>query len=123
MAVISSKITLYVGNTISSLGRKTVSKVITNLDDYNNIILIAHRLSNRGINYVNTNYSRYLTHQISIVGKSVSNFIQRCRILGNKPHGTKEKFYLTCINSSKEEYDKIVNKVDSFDYTKFLQSK
>lgn len=47
-------------------------------------IFIAGRLSNRGINYTNSTYTRYITHQISAVNGNYTSFIQKCRIFGNR---------------------------------------
>ena len=84
IVVFSNKTYIYLN------GPRLVSKV-TNVqkftDNFVNIkhaIFIAGRLSNRGINYTNTNYSRYITHQISLGSSNYTSFIQKCRIFGNR---------------------------------------
>lgn len=84
IVVFSNKTYIYLN------GPKLVSKVtnfqkfIDNFVNINHAIFIAGRLSNRGINYTNSDYSRYITHQISIGGGNYTNFIQKCRIFGNR---------------------------------------
>jgi hypothetical protein len=71
-------------------GPKIVSKVrnvqqfIDKFTNIKHVIFIAGRLSSRGINYTNTDYSRYITHQISLGSDNYTNFIQKCRIFGNR---------------------------------------
>lgn len=59
------------------------------------VILIANRLSNRGVNYTNSDYTKYITHQISMATSNHTSFIQKCRIFGIRP--TKSNPILYCI--------------------------
>lgn len=63
---------------------KTLNKLIDSLKINRHIIFIANRYSNRGINYTDSLYERVLTHQISCQSGSPTNFIQKCRIFGNR---------------------------------------
>jgi hypothetical protein len=62
----------------------TMQKLIDTFKKHSHIIFIANRYSNRGINYTDSNYARCITHQIAIENNNYTNFIQKCRIFGNR---------------------------------------
>ena len=110
IVMLSSKNILYYNGATKELGRMTVSQIITELEDYSHIILVANRLSTRGINFSNLSYTRHLTHQITSQNQSKTNFIQKCRILGNKT-GVTHKLKLYCLNCSQCYYDNVLAKI------------
>lgn len=66
--------------------RKTkISAIIDRFKGHSHIIFIANRLSLRGLSYVSSDYSRYLTHQFSNFYKlPITSCIQKLRILGKR---------------------------------------
>ncbi len=61
---------------------KNIQQLIDSFNNERHIVIIANRLSNRGINYTNNDYSRHITDQISFGKGTYTNFIQKCRIFG-----------------------------------------
>jgi hypothetical protein len=62
---------------------KSIANIIDLLKDVPHIVLIAHRLSLRGLSYMCSNYIRHLTHQYSdLYGKNITSSLQRMRIFG-----------------------------------------
>jgi hypothetical protein len=110
IVMLSSKNVLYFNNKIKELSRMSISQIITGLQDHQHIIFIANRLATRGINYSDLTYSRHLTHQIIKKNDSKTNFIQRCRILGNKP-GLKQNFKLYCFNCDLNYFQNVLKKI------------
>jgi hypothetical protein len=111
IVMLSSKNILYFNGKIKELLRMSISEVISRLETHQHIIFIANRLASRGVNYSDLTYSRHLTHQIIKKNESKTNFIQRCRILGNK-EGISEKLKLYCLNCDKDYFKKVLEKID-----------
>jgi len=61
---------------------RSITKIIDSLSKHSHIIFIANRLSDRGLSYTSSDYSRHLTHQIARVRPNMTSFIQSLRILG-----------------------------------------
>jgi hypothetical protein len=115
IVMLSSNSILHYNNKTKDLKKMTVSQIISGLEEHSHIILVANRLSTRGINFSNLTYDRHLTHQIIIQNQNKTNFIQRCRILGNKV-GVKDKLKLYCLNCDELYFDEVlkrINKVES----------
>lgn len=111
IVTISSTSTLYYGGQLKELGRINVSRIISGLDSHKHIILIANRLSSRGINYSDEKYTRHLTYQITVKNNNITNFIQKCRILGNKVNQV-DKPRLYCFNCDEEYFEKLLVRID-----------
>jgi hypothetical protein len=91
------------------------------------VIYIAGRLSNRGINYTNATYTRYISHQISVANGNFTGFMQKCRICGirksreiNDPAPklycvVKKAEHETFIEKLMDKLDTIVNEVEKSD--------
>jgi hypothetical protein len=109
IVMLSSTNTLYFNKIIKPLPKMSISEVITGLETHSHIIFIANRLASRGINYSDLNYTRHLTHQIITKNNNITNFIQRCRILGNKK-GVTEKLKLYCLQCNEQYFKKILQK-------------
>jgi len=76
------------------------------------IILIANRLTNRGINYTDTTYTKYITHQISLSSNNHTSFLQKCRIFGIRPEKVNPILYCIINDPTKTGYiTKLKNKV------------
>jgi hypothetical protein len=73
---------MYLGKGKKLLRQNSISKIIDSLAKYPHIIFIANRLSNRGLSYVSSDYTRHLTCQITRIRSSVTSFLQSLRILG-----------------------------------------
>jgi len=82
--VLSTTTFIYYDGKITHVKVGNVQKLIQNYNNHTHVIMIANRYSNRGINYTNTDYSRFITHQVSCENKNITNFIQKCRIFGNR---------------------------------------
>ena len=89
----------------------SISEVISGLEQHQHIIFVANRLATRGINYSDLSYSRHLTHEIIKKNDCKTNFIQRCRILGNK-EGVREKLKLYCLGCDEYYFQTILQKID-----------
>ena len=110
VVILSSQNILYYNKKTKELPKMSVSEIISGLDVHQHIVFIANRLASRGINYSDMTYTRHLTHQIIKQNDNKTNFIQRCRILGNK-QGIKEKLKLYCLNCEEEYFRGIVEKI------------
>lgn len=86
VVVLSSNQSIYLnGNkTVLKINKLNMQKFIDKFELHSHIIFIANRYSNRGINFTNSKYTRSITHQISRFENDKTNFIQKCRIFGNK---------------------------------------
>lgn len=120
VVTLSSNNVLYFNKKVKELQKMAISEIISGLDKHDHIIFIANRLATRGINYSNTTYTRHLTHQIIKKNNNKTNFIQRCRILGNK-EGVKEKLKLYCLNCTDEYFDSILEKIKKLDDVDYLR--
>lgn len=110
VVILSSKNILYYNKKTKELPRMSISEIISGLESHQHIIFIANRLASRGINYSDLTYTRHLTHQLINQNDNKTNFIQRCRILGNK-QGIKDKLKLYCLNCSEEYFGDILEKI------------
>ena len=79
--LISEKV-VYLQKNKKIMRYKSISKIIDSFKEYPHIIFIANRLSNRGLSYVSSDYSRHLTWQITKIRANVTSFLQTLRILG-----------------------------------------
>jgi len=101
VVVLSTKMVIWKRGVEYGFKIKTIQKLIDSLKRNNHIIFIANRYSNRGINYTDSLYERTLTHQISCQSGSSINFIQKCRIFGNRNISTLSYIpTLYCLSSS-----------------------
>lgn len=110
IAMLSSKNILYYNKKTKELPKMSISQIISGLENHQHIIFIANRLASRGINYSNLTYTRHLTHQLIGQNDSKTNFIQKCRILGNK-QGVTEKLKLYCLGCQEEYFEEILKKI------------
>ena len=111
VVLLNSNTTLLHNGKTTRMQKTTISQVITKLDNYKHIILIASRLSSRGLNYTNDTYTRHLTHQIIYNNNNVTNFMQKCRILGIKNDYNTNKFNLYIFNGNYKFYNKVLDKL------------
>ena len=87
--IFSSKTYMYLNGSLQATSKvKNIQQFTDKFANISHAIFIAGRLSNRGINYTNTNYSRNITHQISLGSGNYTTFIQKCRIFGNRTNDT-----------------------------------
>ena len=92
---------------------KNVQHLIDQYNANSHIIIIANRYSNRGLNYTNTEYSRFITHQVSFENKSITNFIQKCRIFGNRTSTDTAPPVLYCITQHPNYVSKLKKRMSS----------
>lgn len=112
--VLSSKCILYRKGKITNYHMKDVKSCIDKFNKVPHIVVIANRLSNRGINYTNSSYSRYITHQISMARGSYTSFLQKCRIFGLRKDVNNIRGKIYCITSEEKQMlfvDKLKSKV------------
>ena len=127
IVVLSSDTKLYFNNKIKFMRKLTVTETIDELIEHKHIILIANRLSSRGINYTDSNYKRCLTHQILHNKNNKTSFLQKCRIMGIKPTTNTSttmdmnKYKMYVFNYSDTLHNKILDKVNSICDKKYLK--
>lgn len=73
---------LYYNKKIVKIKEKSITDIIDSLNKWKHVIFIANRLSNRGLSYTSSDFTRHLTHQITRVRINPSSFLQSLRILG-----------------------------------------
>lgn len=110
--VISTNIYGYLNGKISRIHVSDIQKLFDKFRKYSHVILFANRMSNRGINYTNTTYDRFITHQITKQSNKIS-FIQKCRILGTRP-ASEPKPVLYCFVNSLGFTKKICSQIQKF---------
>jgi hypothetical protein len=82
VVMLSSERILYLRGAPKLLNRnKTISRIIDSLADYPHVIFVAHRMSNRGLSYTSSDYSRHLTCQYTRA-RNFTSFYQSLRLLG-----------------------------------------
>jgi PHD/YefM family antitoxin component YafN of YafNO toxin-antitoxin module len=95
---------------------KNIQQLIDNFNNDRHIVIIANRLSNRGINYTNNDYSRHISDQISFGKGTYANFIQKCRIFGIHRNEIQEdnKPTIYCLSRQYEEFyiDKLKKRIN-----------
>ena len=114
IVLLTSEKRLYLGNTVKNIKQQSISKIIDSLEQHSKIIFIANRLSNRGLSYVSSDFSRHLTHQITRVKSTVGGFIQSLRILGIYNKDT-PKLVLTIMEEDQEKFKRFKQFINDFD--------
>lgn len=111
--VLSSNCYVYLNGAKTKLSVKEITKCIDQFNDISHIVIIANRLSLRGINYTNSTYSRAITHQICLAKGDYTNFIQKCRMFGIRSNGElKGNMYCLVEDASNIGYvDKVKAKI------------
>jgi len=75
---------IFLNHKETRISTKNISKILDGFKG--NVIIIANRMSSRGISYTNSDYSRHITHQITTLTTSpqqrMTSFLQKCRIFG-----------------------------------------
>lgn len=112
--VLSTITKIYYKNQTTKLIKiKNIQAIIDEFNSASHIIIIANRYSNRGFNYTNKDYTRFITHQISFRNNNITNFIQKCRILGNRPPNNNTTPKLYCMTFKEDNYiSKLRDKID-----------
>ena len=82
VVLLTSDKTLFTNGMSKSLNYiKSISGVIDSLSEHKHIVFVANKLSNRGLSYTSSDYSRHLTAQYTKVNR-FTQFYQSLRILG-----------------------------------------
>jgi hypothetical protein len=108
--VLSSTTYIVINGITSELKTKNIQKLIDSFNMHTHVVFIANRLSNRGINYTNTNYTRHISHQISIANGNYTGFLQKCRIFGIREEANNQKPKIYCL-ITEPKYLHFVNKL------------
>lgn len=99
--VLNSERKLIIGGDIYPIKQRSLSEIIDLLKDVPRIIFVANRLSLRGLSYCSSDYQRHLTHQYSDFSTTtVTNAMQRMRILGKYADDHQLKLYLPADNEN-----------------------
>jgi hypothetical protein len=103
---------VYLGGHSAKLRFKNVSKIIDQFINCPHIIFVANRFASRTISYVSSDFSRHLTHQISKIKSTTTNFLQSLRICGI--YNDHPQLNLILPSFQEEAYEKICKKIRSF---------
>jgi len=92
----------YRGNTMV-LKYMSIAAIIDRLKSLPHVIFISNRMSLRGLSYCSSDYTRHLTHQYSNFsdGITITNSLQRMRLLGKYGDDTPLKLIVPTSNESK----------------------
>lgn len=114
IVLLTSEKIMLLNNQKRYVKQKSISKIIDSLQEHKHIIFIANRLSNRGLSYVSSDYTRHLTCQITRIRTNVTSFLQSLRILGI--YNCKDKLNLELVISDYEEklFEKHVKFLNNF---------
>jgi hypothetical protein len=97
--VLNSERKLIIGGDIFKIKHRSLAEIIDLLKDAPRIIFVANRMSLRGLSYCSSDYQRHLTHQYSdFTTTTVTNALQRMRILGKYADTVPLKLYLPADN-------------------------
>ncbi len=111
--VLTTTTQIYHNKTLVRVKVKNVQQLIEQYNKNSHIIIIANRYSSRGLNYTNTEYSRFITHQVSSENKSITNFIQKCRIFGNRSSNHTAPPVLYCITQRPDYVSKLKTRMSN----------
>ncbi len=111
IVLLTSEKWLFLNGKREKLGKTSISKVIDTFNDYPHIVFIANRLSNRGLSYVSSDYTRHLTHQCVKVKQHPAGFLQSLRILGIYTDLPKLTLYI----DNESRFDKHLKFLKQFD--------
>lgn len=109
--VISSNTYTYLNGAMSQRKIRNMQQLFDSVATHTHVILIANRLSNRGVNYTDSTYSRNISHQISMANTNYTSFIQKCRIFGTRTNIHAEKPILYCLVKTPGFVDKLKSKI------------
>jgi hypothetical protein len=99
--VLSTKTTVYLGGLTGVIKDKNVKNIFDKFKKYSHVIIIANRLSNRGINYTDSTYTKHITHQVLLASSNYTSFLQKCRIFGLRNQITIQPVIYCLINNHK----------------------
>jgi hypothetical protein len=111
--VLSTKTTVYLGGLTGVIKDNNVKNIFDKFKKYSHVIIIANRLSNRGINYTDSTYTRHITHQVLLASSNYTSFLQKCRIFGLRNQITIQPVIYCLVNNDKNLNfaDKLKNKI------------
>lgn len=113
IVLLTSEKVVYLQKNRKIIRHKSISKIIDTLKEYSHIIFIANRLSNRGLSYVSSDYSRHLTWQITKIRANVTSFLQTLRILGI--YKKKTDLQLVFDKNQENLFEKHLKFINNFD--------
>jgi hypothetical protein len=111
--VLSTKTTVYLGGLTGVIKDNNVKNIFDKFKKYSHVIIIANRLSNRGINYTDSTYTKHITHQVLLASSNYTSFLQKCRIFGLRNQITIQPVIYCLVNNDKNLNfaDKLKNKI------------
>jgi len=91
---LNSDINKIINGSIKKIKKQSINKIIDSFNNTSHLVFISHRLSCRGLSYVNSNFTRHITHQILYLSNNICNNIQKLRICGNYKNNPILKLYI-----------------------------
>lgn len=91
--VLSTQKKLYLKGKTKLIKQTNISSIIDSFKE-KHIVIIAHRMANRGLSYVSSDYKKHITHQIFGEWLSITSFLQKSRIFGVYKDSPTLKVYL-----------------------------
>lgn len=98
--IASTRKCVIINGVVTNIKAKSMQEMVDRYRGYEHIIVIANRMSNRGVNYTDSTYSRNITHQIAVCSGTYATFLQKCRIFGNRGEITMRPILYAMITKS-----------------------
>lgn len=98
---------------------KTISQIIDHLYSHTHIIIIADRLTSRGLSFVSSDYKRHLTAHFIARCTSSTSFIQKMRMSGI--YADNQELVLTVDPKIVHKIDRIDNDIATFNVMSLLK--
>lgn len=79
--VLSTIKKVYLKGKSKLIKKNNISSIIDSFKE-KHIVIIAHRMANRGLSFVSSDYKKHITHQVFGEWQSITSFLQKSRIFG-----------------------------------------
>lgn len=91
--VLSTQKKVYSKGKYKLIKKNNISSIIDSFKE-KHIVIIAHRMANRGLSFVSSDYKKHITHQIFGEWQTITSFLQKSRIFGVYKDSPDLKVYL-----------------------------
>lgn len=99
---LNSVVNKITNGSVKKLKKQSINKIIDSFNTTSHLVFISHRLSCRGLSYVNSSFTRNITHQILYLSNNISNNIQKLRICGIYKNNPTLKLYINSFDLFKK---------------------
>lgn len=111
--VLSTQKKVYSKGKYKVIKKNNISSIIDSFKE-KHIVIIAHRMANRGLSFVSSDYKKHITHQIFGDWQTITAFLQKSRIFGVYKDSPDLKVYLPpkkmkIISKYRDKLDKPMN--------------